>query len=709
MASDPAGDELRPALPLLIVPGIICSALRVEQSEVCPEWEGARLFAPSVSKILHGSLKRTGTWREGEEAQLQNRLLHHFVLKSPSEESEGLRVRAIEGGLAGLNLFDGAEEEAQVTGFRQGNLYAGVIKVLRAAGYSEEDGSLEGAAYDWRLAPGVLQSRDNFFARLKQQIERMSRRSRAGKGVVILGHSMGNKVVQYFLSYIMESPGGQTWLDSHVYSWLIVGAPLLGAAYCGRMVVAGDSPYPGIDSIFSRHELVILFRSLSSLPWLFPIGAQAVHLFYLRREGALEVKCLGANLPGYGLSAGNKVKLLVEVIWGSGHGRAKVCSHSSASFDGEVATFHPDDSFIRFGGPPDLPRDARLIVTVCEKGLDDGIVLCPDGDCSICCLPCTLIRIACLSVLRGLRGYSLACRAVGRRVISGQDVGERRAASEAAYLSGQCRRGEFVTQRLRLQRRLLCCNPFTARRGDVTVQVRWLNARALHEEWSDAHFVEKEGMRRQGWFCKLCGRCAKGLAALVPCLQGLASPEANQDEVPIRHNLRPEIYDKMDLSQMLRMLGCERALRVWEEYYKSDPLYNNAGTFDAPPVKRAVAISGCDVRTEVGCVFRLNTHRTSDKTNVRTRFVPDTEAELAPDGGLSRGHSLSGGVLFEEPGGETPSGDGTVPFCSLHHSSTWANKIQYEEHLLSKSAHSMNMIDPRFHKLLMKVLTPTPD
>merc|ERR1712150_305501 len=131
----------------------------------------------------------------------------------------------------------------------------------------------------------------------------------------------------------------------------------------------------------------------------------------------------------------------------------------------------------------------------------------------------------------------------------------------------------------------------------------------------------------------------------------------------------------------------------WQELYKRNHLYNCGDEDDAPPIKRAVAISGCNLRTEIGSVFRVNTHRTSDLSNVRTLYVPDDEAELTPGTELSQSCSLMNGVMYEEPSRSGDSGDGTVPYASLHHSASWKGSLdEYTEHFI-KSSHSTNLFD----------------
>jgi len=233
------------------------------------------------------------------------------------------------------------------------------------------------------------------------------------------------------------------------------------------------------------------------------------------------------------------------------------------------------------------------------------------------------------------------------------------------------------------------------------LELRWLSARELRAEWLGSdELAPPRGPALHAGLCSLFHRCQEWAHSV------LGSPASSLDVAPLRHGLRPhaEAYDEVTVVQMLRMMQCERVLKVWEDYYRSDPLYNDTGVEDAPPVRRVTAIFGINCKTEVMCALRVNTHRSADKGNVRTRFVPDEEAVLTPGTDLARSCSISGGVVYEEPGGETPSGDGTVPFCSLRRSSTWAGQVEYREHRLEGSPHTLNMFDPRFHNLVLDIL-----
>jgi len=61
--------------------------------------------------------------------------------------------------------------------------------------------------------------------------------ARTKSPVCVLGHSMGNRTLDYFFRFVHAMPDGQEWLDTHIYSWIAVGAPLLGAPKAFRGVV----------------------------------------------------------------------------------------------------------------------------------------------------------------------------------------------------------------------------------------------------------------------------------------------------------------------------------------------------------------------------------------------------------------------------------------------------------------------------------------
>ena len=58
----------------------------------------------------------------------------------------------------------------------------------------------------------------------------MEMRIQNGKKVVLLGHSLGTRVLQYFFRWAVEQPSlGRQWISDNVETYLAVGPIFLGA------------------------------------------------------------------------------------------------------------------------------------------------------------------------------------------------------------------------------------------------------------------------------------------------------------------------------------------------------------------------------------------------------------------------------------------------------------------------------------------------
>jgi esterase/lipase superfamily enzyme len=66
----------------------------------------------------------------------------------------------------------------------------------------------------------VFCRRDNYFGLMKMCIEQLY--DTTGKPVILLAHSMGNRVTHYFLNYMKKQPDSQAWLKKYVYLFLAV-------------------------------------------------------------------------------------------------------------------------------------------------------------------------------------------------------------------------------------------------------------------------------------------------------------------------------------------------------------------------------------------------------------------------------------------------------------------------------------------------------
>lgn len=61
--------------------------------------------------------------------------------------------------------------------------------------------------YDWRLCPQHVEERDGLMSRMQVEIELLVR-SNGGRRVALMGHSMGNQMVFYFINWVADKNGG---------------------------------------------------------------------------------------------------------------------------------------------------------------------------------------------------------------------------------------------------------------------------------------------------------------------------------------------------------------------------------------------------------------------------------------------------------------------------------------------------------------------
>lgn len=164
---------------------------------------------------------------------------------------------------------------------------------------------------------------------------------------------------------------------------------------------------------------------------------------------------------------------------------------------------------------------------------------------------------------------------------------------------------------------------------------------------------------------------------------------------------RSEAYDAVGTAQLLQM-ECPEVLQTWRRYFEHDDVYDSTGMRDGPRIRRVVAVHGINHKTEVMYALRVNTLRVKPGV-LHTRFVFDDEAELLRP---QQGRSISGGIIYEEPGGPTPSGDGVVPFDSMEHCRSWAPSVQVKVEHVEGAQHRDLLLHPRFMEVLAEALTP---
>lgn len=160
-------------------------------------------------------------------------------------------------------------------------VFSHLIAHLSTLGY--DNSSLYATTYDWRIPPSKLQERDKQFTKMMGVIE-TAVNINEGRAAYILAHSMGNRLVHYFLCWVKKHHG-QEWIDKYVESFIAVGAPWLGSFKTVRSTVVGEKF--GLDLFLSDEEGMKICRSTGSMAWLFPLRMDLMNhdeCSYIRRS-----------------------------------------------------------------------------------------------------------------------------------------------------------------------------------------------------------------------------------------------------------------------------------------------------------------------------------------------------------------------------------------------------------------------------------------
>ncbi|KAJ1740598.1 phospholipid:diacylglycerol acyltransferase [Coemansia sp. RSA 989] len=242
---------------VILVPGIISSGLESWSTASCSRpYFRQRLWGTST--MFKAILLDKDCWKQ-----------HIMLDKKTGLDPPNIKLRAAQG-LDAADYF--------ITGYW---IWGKAIENLAVLGYDSNDMSL--AAYDWRLSYYDLERRDQYFSHLKARIE-ISRS--AGKKTVLVAHSMGSQVVQYFMKWVESSAGGNGgphWVNDHIEAVVNLAGSSLGVPKTLASLLSGEQretvqPLASylLDHFMSRKELARVFRSWTGLPSLLPKGGNAI-------------------------------------------------------------------------------------------------------------------------------------------------------------------------------------------------------------------------------------------------------------------------------------------------------------------------------------------------------------------------------------------------------------------------------------------------
>lgn len=245
-------------------------------------------------------------------------------------------------------------------------VFGPVIRVLEGVGYTKEN--MAAAPYDWRIPPRYLEKRDHFFSQLVKIVETMVKRT--DHKVVLLSHSMGYRVVHYFIEFVKKNiPDGQTWVDTHVQFLLPISPIFLGSPRPLKAVLIGDKM--DMDTFLTDEEAIFMARTWGSTPWLFPNfekNWEHVRSFlYSRVEGFLKLTLKSVTFPENQRYNG-EFDTYINVRFGDSLLHSTIRTASS----GQVSAWENGEHFQLITADPSSPVKSDIIIVELrrrEKGI----------------------------------------------------------------------------------------------------------------------------------------------------------------------------------------------------------------------------------------------------------------------------------------------------------------------------------------------------
>ncbi|KAL3105323.1 hypothetical protein niasHT_026056 [Heterodera trifolii] len=125
--------------------------------------------------------------------------------------------------------------------------------------------NLFAAPYDWRLTPGMDYT-EAYFVNLTTLIEKSV--NATGKKAVLLCHSLGNLVVNYYLNQRMS----QEWQNWYLSRTINTSGPYGGTTFIIEQILSGnvDRLFPGLSLIVPNLVVRKFIRTLAAVAFLLP-------------------------------------------------------------------------------------------------------------------------------------------------------------------------------------------------------------------------------------------------------------------------------------------------------------------------------------------------------------------------------------------------------------------------------------------------------
>jgi phospholipid:diacylglycerol acyltransferase len=198
---------------------------------------------------------------------------NHIMLdKETGLDPPGIKLRAAQG-------FDATD--FFITGYW---IWNKILENLASIGYDPTNAF--SASYDWRLSYLNLETRDQYFSRLKFYIEMMVHTG--NQKVTLVSHSMGSQVALYFFKWVeheKHGAGGKDWVNRHIDSWINISGCMLGAVKGLTAVLSGEMrdtaqlnafAVYGLEKFLAKEERAEIFRAMPGISSMLPKGGNLV-------------------------------------------------------------------------------------------------------------------------------------------------------------------------------------------------------------------------------------------------------------------------------------------------------------------------------------------------------------------------------------------------------------------------------------------------
>uniref|UniRef100_K3W971 Phospholipid:diacylglycerol acyltransferase n=1 Tax=Globisporangium ultimum (strain ATCC 200006 / CBS 805.95 / DAOM BR144) TaxID=431595 RepID=K3W971_GLOUD len=246
--------------PVVLIPGFTSTGLEIwNGSECSKEYFRQRMWG--TARMLQQFMMNQKCWIE-----------HVMLNRSTGLDPDGIKLRPANG----LEAADYV-----IGGFW---VWGKVIENLADIGYDSNNMFM--AAYDWRMAPSLLEVRDQYFTKLKFMIE-MAKASSGGRKVVLVTHSYATQVIYYFMKWVESENGGKqgpNWVDNNVEAFINIAGPTLGTIKSISALLSGEmkdtAELGGLSKFlgffFGPPARARLARSWPSVATMLPFGGDAI-------------------------------------------------------------------------------------------------------------------------------------------------------------------------------------------------------------------------------------------------------------------------------------------------------------------------------------------------------------------------------------------------------------------------------------------------